>query len=66
MAVKTERERDTYRVKPCEASFFPATVIPWNRLPASAFLQGQDAGSYLLIVIYIMFLSATDCAAQRL
>jgi len=24
------------RVKPYEASFFPATVIPWNQLPASA------------------------------
>jgi len=24
------------RVKPYEASFFPATVTPWNRLPASA------------------------------
>jgi len=59
------------RVKPYEASFFPATVIPWNRLPASAvtasLFQGQDDGSCLLVAVCIVFLSTFICnSAQRL
>jgi len=30
------------RVKPYEASFFPATVTPWNRLPASVVAPNLD------------------------